>query len=237
MKFQFSIRDIIDSSVQGTHCVYVKVMVDIPAMFVSYLAANLTQVTANTLTYLGACFAAVSAFHIISGEILYAALWFYGSFLCDFMDGKIARLRQSSSHYGKKLDLAFDRLIFCSLTLSYLFYFENNGMLKEQVILIVYAMIFLTYDVLELTDSVVGYRKVLDNIGVVHTNPSVKDEVEDRTYFTSLRKLKTWVPSRVGSVGFVFILAPLTSFLIAYIVSLVAISIRLTWFLIQYFKR
>jgi len=234
---KFSIRDIIESSVQGTHCVYVKLLTDIPAMLVSYFVVNFSKITANMLTYLGAVFAVFSAFYVISGDVTFAGLCFYCSFICDFCDGKVARLRKSSSHYGKKLDLAFDRLIFCGLTLTYLYYFETNGMLQEKVLLILYAMVFLTHDVLELTFSLVWYRNAIDDLRKGNEVSINDHDGFETTYFGSLKSIKTWIPSRVGSVGLVFIAAPIMSFHVFYILSLSAVSIRLLWFLRTYFKR
>jgi len=236
MNIKFNVRDIVDSSVQGMHCVYAKLIVDIPAMLVSYFVVNFTKITADTITYMGAMFAAISAFYVFSDNTAAAALWFYFAFVCDFMDGKIARMRKTSSHFGKKLDLAFDRLIFCGLTLTYVYYFETTGMHQEKMLLIIYAMVFLTHDVLELTSSLVWYRNAVDELGRGNkVNFKIHDE-EETSYLGSLKSIKTWIPSRVGSVGIVFIVAPLLSFNLFYFISLAAVSIRLLWFLRTYFK-
>ena len=237
MNTKFSVRDVIDASVQDAHCVYARLFGHIPGMTVSYFVVNFSKLTANMLTYLGAVFAIFSAFYVLSGDVISAGLWFYCAFICDFADGKVARLKKSSSHYGKKLDLAFDRLIFCGLTLTYLYYFEANGMLQEKVLLVVYAMVFLTHDVLELTSSLVQHRETLDELRKENKANFSSHNAVQKSYFDSLKSIKTWIPSRVGSVGLVFIAAPVISFYVLYIVALASISIRLLWFLRTYFKR
>lgn len=237
MNTKFSVRDVIDSSVQDAHCVYARLFGHIPGMVVSYFVVNFSKLTADMLTYLGAMFAIFSAFDVLRGDITSAGLWFYCAFICDFADGKVARLKKSSSHYGKKLDLAFDRLIFCGLTLTYLYYFEANGMPQEKVLLVVYAMVFLTYDVLELTYSLVEHRETLDELRKENTVNFSSHNASQSSYFGALKSIKTWIPSRVGSVGLVFIAAPITSFYVLYVVSLTSISIRLLWFLRTYFKK
>ena len=234
MNYKYSFKDIVKSSVIGSHCVYVKILTDIPALGITYLIVNFTKISANFVTYIGAMFALVSAFYVLNDNLILAAIFFYISFMCDFLDGRIARIRKTASNFGKKLDLAFDRLIFCSLTLIYLYYFEMNEMLTEQLLLILFAMIFLTYDVLEMTASLVNYRDIVQKIksGSSFSDPF---KPENETYFYAFKSLKRWIPSRVGSIGFIFFLAPLVNFIYIYFIVLIAIIIRLVWFLINHF--
>ena len=232
-----SIKNVINASVIGTHCIYVKLFTDIPAILITYIISNFTQITANTITYCGAIFAIASIFFIINDNLFIAALFFYLSFICDFIDGKLARLRKSNSNYGKKLDLAFDRIIFGLTSISYLYYLEINGMYYEKILLILYIISFLLFDVLDLTMALVKYRNILESI---KNKEIVKDdfnESETEKYFYSIKSIKRWVPSRIGSVGFVFILAPIINFKFFYLISLIAILIRFIWLLFNYFKQ
>ena len=51
-----------------------------------------------------------------------------------------------------------------------------------------------------------------------------------------INSLKKWIPSRVGSVGIVFIAAPLISFKLLYFIGLIGVTIRFLWLLRSYFK-
>lgn len=236
MNYKYSFKDVLKSSVIGSHCVYVKILTDIPALGLSYLIVNFTKLSANIVTYTGAIFAIISAAYVLNDNLILASIFFYMSFMCDFLDGRIARIKKTASSFGKKLDLAFDRLIFCTLILVYLHYFEINDMHTEQILLILFAMIFLVYDVLETTASLVNYRDILEKIksGKQYLDP-IKPENE--TYFYAFKSIKRWIPSRVGSIAFIFFLAPAVNFIFFYFIALIAISIRLLWFMTKYFTK
>ena len=136
--------------------------------------------------------------------------------------------------------MAIDRLIFCTLTITYLIYLNNNNFLAEFYVLLIFSMIFLTYDVLELTLSIVGYRDTIDKIKLsddeLRKLRKTNEILSDQKYFQSLFLIKTWVPSRVACVGFIFILAPLLSFTYIYLIALISLLIRFSWFLYKYFR-
>lgn len=236
MKNEYTFKDVLASSVIGRHCVYVKLYIDVFALAATYFIVKWTNLSANFVTYLGALLAIISAFFVINGDFFWASTIFYISFMCDFLDGRIARIRKTSSNFGKKLDLAFDRLIFCGLTLCYLYNFQLNGMIFQQVLLVCFAMLFLCYDVLELTDTLAKYRDILSSPIDVHSSYKAYQEKETEVYFYAFRSLKRWVPSRIGSVGFVFILAPAFNINFFYCIALISIFVRLIWFLNGYFK-
>lgn len=236
MELNYKFPDIIRSSIIGTHCIYVKIFVDIPGILLAFLVSNFTKISANTITFFGAFLALIAVYFVLTQSIFFAALFFYFSYLCDFLDGKIARLRKTSSHFGKKLDLAFDRLIFVFLSLSYLYYFDKNDMGFELLFLASYCFLFLIYDVLELTSSIVEYRNILDNPDYAPKKNNLHQK-ETSGYFEGINSIKTWIPSRVGTLGFVFTFAPIFSFRVFYLIALSAIIIRLFNFLLSYFSR
>jgi len=41
-----SIKDIVTASVIGTHCIYIKLFVDMPAIIITYIISNFTKITA-----------------------------------------------------------------------------------------------------------------------------------------------------------------------------------------------
>ena len=239
--------DIINASAHGTHCVYVKVFVDIPSIFVTFVLINRTKVSANFVTGVGVIIALLSAISVFAQNIMLASLLFYCSYALDFVDGKVARLRGTSSHFGKKLDLACDRVIFVILTLVYLFYLDNNEMQAEKSLLIVFAMLFLLYDVLESVDSMVWQREIIENLlagksvesnfGINTFKPVGKNSSAKGSYLKPLRSIKKWFPSKLSLTGIVFVMAPLFSFKLFYTLATVVLITRMLWFLRAYFVR
>lgn len=234
MNVTYKFRDVAAASIQGMLCVYARILVDYPGIIISYFIVNFTRISANTITYMGAVFAVISMGSVFFENINAAALFFYLAFVCDFMDGKVARIRKTASHFGKKLDLAFDRIIFICLVMIYFNYFEIMSMHQEQMLLMAYAMIFLTYDILELTSSLTLYRNLTDELG---RGDKINQKKKIEIVNPFIKSLKKWIPSRVGSVGIVFIAAPLISFKILYFIGLIAVTIRFIWLLRSYFKQ
>lgn len=249
MNNQFSLKDVVVSSVHGTHCTFVKLFVDMPGILLAYFVINFTKASANFVTILGGVFALLSAMSVLNNNIIIAGLLFYCSFILDFIDGKVARLRKTSSHFGKKLDLAFDRIIFVLLTLVYLQYFENNEMLVEKSLLIAFAMMYLTFDLLETVDSMVWQREIIESLLAgksVDSHFGINNFKTDNTniriepisaYFSSFLSLKKWFPSKLSLTGYVFFVAPILSFEIFYTLALLVLGIRMIWLLRIYFFR
>ena len=237
MENQYSFKDVVKSSITGSHCVYSLVFVDIPSLFTTYLLANFTKVNANSITYLGAMLSIISILFIFYSNILIALALFYLAFICDFMDGKISRLRKTSSHFGKKLDLAFDRIIFSIIGFSYVYYLEENSMNYEKLLLIFYLLIFLLYDVLELTSVMVKQRIILEKIKYKLEIGDYFNKEKNESYFHSITSLKRWFPSRVFSITLVYFFAPLINFKYFYSLAILSIVFRLMWLMINYFKK
>ena len=64
-----------------------------------------------------------------------------------------------------------------------------------------------------------------------------KDNSSKLSYFDNLKSIKFWVPSKLISIGIVFSAAPLLSFNLFYVIALVALTIRMLWFLRTYFSK
>ena len=202
---------------------------------------------ANFITGLGVIFALLSAVSVCFGDLLIASLLFYCSFVLDFVDGKVARLRKSSSHLGKKLDLACDRFIFVTMTLVYLYYFENNEMQLEKSLLAAFAIIFLLLDVLESVDSMVWQREIIENllagrsvdsnfgINTFRADSTKASGLNVKSYFATLFSVKKWFPSKLSLTAVIFIAAPLICFEFFYILAATVLLIRMLWFLSYYF--
>ena len=236
MKNRHYFSEVVEASVIGSHCVYVKVLVDIPSLFFTYLTANFTKLSATHVTSIGASLAIVSAYFIYNNNVYIAALFFYFSFVCDFIDGRIARLNKTASVFGKKLDLVFDRLVLATLSFSYLIHFDLYDMHAEQLLLLVFFVLFLTYDSLESSNEQIKYKRLM-------VDPNSNSEIirsynkaESEPYFFAFKTYKRWIPSRVFCLVLVFFLAPLLNFKFFLTIALLSMLIRFLLLLTNYFK-
>lgn len=88
----------------------------VPVLFV---ISNYTEIHPNYLTVTSLLLGLISAFCFFVGSYFWAALFYLSSFLCDCLDGRLARLKQNTSDYGAWLDLIVDRLVFGLIIVSY----------------------------------------------------------------------------------------------------------------------
>lgn len=162
--------------------------------------------------------------------MLIGALAFYLGFLFDFIDGKISRLRRTASNYGKKLDLFADRFGFFLVSLSYFYFFLNNGHIFELYLLIFFSLMFFLFDSIELTNILVKYRDESE------INGKIERKEENEKYFYAFTSIKRWLPSRVGSLGLVFVFGPLINFNFFLLICILSTLIRLIRLLIDFFE-
>ena len=73
---------------------------------------NRTSITPNTITCMSLILGVVSAHYFFMGEVVAGALTYFFSYVCDAIDGKVARLTKCYSKYGAWFDIFVDRTIF-----------------------------------------------------------------------------------------------------------------------------
>ena len=110
-------KDILKNSVNGSYCVYILLIADTPANLISLGVSYFNRITANIITLSSFSLSLLSASFAINGDFFISSILFYASFLLDFVDGKIARLRNEASSFGKKLDMFVDRFGFMLISL------------------------------------------------------------------------------------------------------------------------
>ena len=76
------------------------------------ILVNHTNVTPNFITGLSLLFGAASCYFFICNSIFLGSMSYLASYICDAIDGKIARLTGNFSKYGAWLDIFVDRLVF-----------------------------------------------------------------------------------------------------------------------------
>jgi hypothetical protein len=80
--------------------------------------ANYTSVSPNFITGLSLAFGLLSGWFYGADFAVYGALSYLASYICDAVDGKLARLTGRLSRYGAWLDIAVDRLVFFSVSVG-----------------------------------------------------------------------------------------------------------------------
>ena len=80
----------------------------------------------------------------------------------------------------------------------------------ELLLLASYALLFLIYDVLELTSSIVEYRSILDNPNYTYTKNNLHPR-EAYGYFERITSIYSRKHSRVGNLGYVIVLDPIVT--------------------------
>ena len=222
-------KDILKNSVNGSYCVYILLIADIPANLISLGVSYFNRITANIITLSSFSLNLLSASFAINGDFFISSILFYAGFLLDFVDGKIARLRNEASSFGKKLDMFVDRFGFMLISLAYLYYFLSNGIYFEAWILILYSFIFFLYDIFQLTDNLSKDSSYSDN------KRRIADYSPDK-YLDIIKSFKRWFPSRLLTIFLMFSIAPITNFSVVYSFCLFVLLIRFSRIMIIYFK-
>lgn len=127
-KYSFSA---IKKTQKETDAWWTVLIIDKIAMRLLWLLANYTNITPNIITVIGFLLCLLSAYFFFQGQhiyLIFGALLFELGFVFDCMDGKLARLKNLKSDFGKYLDGLFDRwkIIFCLLGLSFGQYYISN---------------------------------------------------------------------------------------------------------------
>jgi CDP-diacylglycerol---glycerol-3-phosphate 3-phosphatidyltransferase len=90
-----------------------------------------TRLHPNMISVLGLIFSGFTAYFIVGSQFLLAGGFIAVSALCDTLDGKVARLNQTTSHFGAFLDSSLDRYsegIYFS-AIAYYFFLQGQPVL------------------------------------------------------------------------------------------------------------
>lgn len=106
----------------------------------TFLLANYTRFTPNQITIMALVFGLFSAYSFLKGELIIGALLFEFSFILDYTDGRIARLKGLKSVFGAYLDILSDfiRYFFMVLCLAY-----GQYLITRDVSFLLYGYIFM----------------------------------------------------------------------------------------------
>ena len=126
--------------------------VKIPRVFgipiARFLAWLPIRITPNMVTIFSLILAIFSGYFFYKGNLLYGALFFLLSYIFDTADGALARITDSYTKFGEKLDFYVDTLgnIFMYFGLWYSqYYIFGKWLIGGLIIAIHYAVIFFGY--------------------------------------------------------------------------------------------
>jgi phosphatidylglycerophosphate synthase len=223
---KYSIKEIASES-KGTIDCSSRIVSDVFSILLSYLILNFTSISANAITLGAFFFGFIGSLSICYDQIILAIICYHFSFILDFTDGKVARKRNTSSGLGKALDMGCDRLVFLMLSLAYGHYLIRHDLLEVEFMLLLFVLLFLTLDILELLFTVGNFYD-----GVPLATKKEKDK--EVPYLAVFFQPKKWFPSRLLLLFVAFYLIPLFNFNIYlfYILNLV----QLYYFLRHIYK-
>jgi phosphatidylglycerophosphate synthase len=93
---------------------------------VVWIVANYTNITPDALSIFSLCLGIVAMHFYINGNYLIGAIIYVFSYLCDAMDGKIARLKKTGKIYGGWIDIVIDRVVLGGILFSYAYSVNSN---------------------------------------------------------------------------------------------------------------
>jgi len=143
-----------------------------------------TPITPNMVTVFSFLLNLFANYQILSGELSFAALFFFISFIMDCVDGQLARERDTVSKFGIYLDIVLDSLKDLITFIVLISYFANGNFFNYSLL----AMLIVSFSVL--LDWV---RKTIINI---------------------VKETKPMTPGILSNYGIVFWSGPIRNFLI-----------------------
>jgi len=204
---------------------YSKLFLDIPSAIVTKHIIKYPWVTPNRVTIFGLLMGIMSSVFIFFGIFTAAAIGLYIAALCDYVDGKIARLKNNSTMYGKRLDIVSDRLILVTQIISYalIFFIKNNNFLC--FLLMMYLIVFLLIDFINLTEVIERYGTNGTRDYPIGMN---RIDIDKYNTFFSFRR---WVPQRHSSFVVLLVLGPILN------IWKILIFFYLFWHILEFFRK
>ena len=203
-KKRINFTDILQASKGNIDC-NARIVSDFFSIILTYLIVNYTLISANTLTLCSLVFGVGGTIGLYFNTVWIAVAGFYISYVLDFADGKVARLRKTASGNGKKLDMLADRVVFVFSIGGYGYFFSQNDMMLQLFQYLIFTAVFLLNDVIELSTVVGDYYNCVP--------PPQKRQTSVKVgYFEVFKNWKMWVPKRLFLLFFAFVIIPLTNF-------------------------
>jgi hypothetical protein len=117
MKKQFSNTDVI-KSFHGREPWFNVFLLKFLTVGLTRILVNHTNTTPNFITGLSLLFGVASCYFFSCNNIFLGSMSYLASYICDAIDGKIARLTGNFSKYGAWLDIFVDRVVFALVSIG-----------------------------------------------------------------------------------------------------------------------
>ena len=132
LQTMYSVKEIKQAATRKREAWWMVLVMNRIAVRLLWVIANYTKATPNQITTISLILSIPSAFCFLQNTFVYSiigAFLFETAFLFDCMDGKLARLRGSSSNFGAYYDLTVDRfrIVMCSIALGKSFSVSNSN--------------------------------------------------------------------------------------------------------------
>ena len=169
----------------------IKLFIEPFAVLITLILQN-TKISANHITIFNliiSIFFLALAFLI---NFIFFIIGIFFFFVLDFVDGKIARIKNQSSFVGKRLDFLTDRIIFILYSV-FIFYFQQKmNLINENLLLFIYFSLYIFKDLYEQSQKILYFENQEFKI---QSNQSL-EEANIIKYFLNFKSL---IPTRVSS--------------------------------------
>jgi len=169
----------------------IKLFIEPFAILITLILQN-TKISANHITVLNLV---ISVFFLALAFSIYFVFFIIGIFVffvLDFVDGKIARIKNQTSFVGKRLDFLTDRIVFILYSV-FIFYFQQKmNLFNENLLLFIYFSMYIFKDLFEQSEKILHF----ESEKVKNQSNQSLEETSIRKYFLNLKSL---IPTRVSS--------------------------------------
>lgn len=169
----------------------IKLFIEPFAILITCLLQN-TKISANHITIFNLIISISFLALAFLIDFIFLIIGIFIFFVLDFVDGKIARIKNQSSFIGKRLDFLTDRIVFI-LYSFFIFYFQQEmNLFNENLLLFIYFSMYIFKDLFEQSEKILHFEsEEIKN----QSNQSL-EETSIRKYFLNLKSL---IPTRVSS--------------------------------------
>lgn len=237
---RYSLDDV-RRSAHGIDSWWTRLFIDPVAIRLTYLAANFTNISPNTITFITFPIIFVSAYFFYLGEPIYliiGAIIYEFNFALDCVDGKLARLKGQTSTFGAFSDLFFDNInVFVNLFALTFGQYQKTG---EDKFLII-GMIYIFVHMIQIINKYIALQIINQDLKKdFYSVESLKDKsgiINRIRHFFAKRGLNLVLFTTVEGEAVVFFFGPITGYVfLAILLSLIFVSLFFILKTIFFFK-
>lgn len=169
----------------------IKIFIEPIAILITYILQN-TKISANQITIFNLIISILFLVLAFVIDFIFIIIGIFIFFILDFVDGKIARIKNQNSFVGKRLDFLTDRIIFITYSI-FIFYFQQKmNLINENLLLFIYFSLYILKDLLEQSQKILFF----ETKEIKNSSSQSPEKVSVMKYFLDLKSL---IPTRVSS--------------------------------------